>query len=426
MINLKDILGTLKKHAKNIIIFLVLINIIALSSFGVVFNAHVHYIDKQLENNIMEYLEVDKEQLCKIVGCTAVIDLENQNCLVPNKKGHLKVVKFNKPAIKRINEKLFIINNESLAVYNKGSHSYYIINTSDMLSDYKEVALYFLPIIFFAYLIPLYSSIKREKEEGLLLTAGSEALLANKSMINITENIHHELNTPLEVIDNKVEKIHGILSKFLVEEYEAIGHIDTIPEDRILRNKRLVKLNEDFEFIKTASEQIYAVLEKMKGFKHLRYSNGNKSFKNIIDGGFKIINISNTNFEYKVDKELAKFSINSKNLVNADFLSIILNHIKNSLEANASKIFILYTKFDGNFVYIRIIDNGNGIPDSAKKKIFMPNFSTKISDTGIRGNGMYLNKHILNAAGGDIRLISTSKKGTTIELKVPAKLKKRG
>jgi len=426
MINLKDILVTLKKHSKNIIIFLILINIIALSSFGVVFNTHVYYIDKQLENNIMEYLEVDKEQLCKIVGCTAVIDLKNKNCLVPNKKGHLKMVKFNKPKIKKINEKLFFIDNNSLAVYNKGSHSYYIINTSDMLSDYKEVALYFLPIMFFAYLIPLYSSIKREKEEGLLLTAGSEALLANKSMINITENIHHELNTPLEVIDNKVEKIHNILSKFLVEEYEAIGHIDTIPEDRILRNKRLVKLNEDFEFIKTASEQIYAVLEKMKGFKNLRYSNGNKSLKNIIDGGFKIINISNTNFEYKVDTELAKFSINSKNLVNADFLSIILNHIKNSLEANASKIILIYTKFDDNFAYIRIIDNGNGIPDDAKKKIFMPNFSTKISNTGVRGNGMYLNKHILNAAGGDIRLISTSKKGTTIELKVPAKFKKRG
>jgi signal transduction histidine kinase len=268
--------------------------------------------------------------------------------------------------------------------------------------------------------MPIYNIIKKEKEELILINIGVEASLANKSMINITENIHHELNTPLEVIDNKIEKIHKELSIFLLQEYEIIGNIDTISEDRIYRNKRLLKLNEDFGFIKTSSEQIYAVLEKMKGFKHLRYSNGNKSIKNIIDGGFKIINISNSNFEYKVDNELENYKIGTDKLKNADFLSIILNHLKNSLEAFASKIFILFNKYENDKIYIRIIDNGNGIPEDIQKKIFTPNFSTKNSDSGIRGNGMYLNKHVLSHTGGDINLISSSKKGTTIELEIPA------
>jgi len=420
---MKDIIHTLKKHIKNILIFLILINIIALSSFCVVFDTYAHYIDTQLKNNINEYNEIDKEQLCKIANCVSIIDIKNKNILKPDKKSHLKIEDYMEPSIKKINKNLYIINNNSLAIYNDESHSFFIVNTINIVNDYKEMVLYFTPLMVFIYLIPLYTSIKKEKEEALLLTAGSEALLANKSMINITENIHHELNTPLEVIDNKVEKIHNILKDFINDEKEVIKNINTIPKDRLLRHKRILKLNEDFEFIRTASEQIYTVLEKMKGFKHLRYSNGNKSLKDIIEGGFKIINISNTNFEYKIDDKCDLYSLNSKNLSNADFLSIILNHIKNSLEAFASKIFIIYDKYDNNFVYLRIIDNGNGIPEEAKKKIFLPNFSTKHSDNGIRGNGMYLNKHIMNSAGGDIRLISSTKKGTTIKLKIPAKIK---
>ena len=63
----------------------------------------------------------------------------------------------------------------------------------------------------------------------------------------------------------------------------------------------------DFEFIKTSSEQIYNILEKMKGFKHMRYSNGNKTIHDVFEGAFKIISISNTNYEHQIDDKL-KFS----------------------------------------------------------------------------------------------------------------------
>jgi len=415
-----DIYQTTRKHLRGVIVFLVMINIVAMLSFGLVFNNHINYINAQLNNNIVEYNEVDREQLCKISQCIKVIDIKNNKVYEPDRKNHLKRVDKHVCQYSKIYNSLYISDGNDIAIYNKESSSYYVLDTKKMFNEYILLMLFFIPLSLIIYLIPLIRSIKEEKEEALLMTAGSEALLANKSMINITENIHHELNTPLEVIDNKIEKIHAELSNFLVEEYEATEHLTSLPEDRISRNKRLVKLNEDFEFIKTSSEQIYAVLEKMKGFKHLRYSNGNKSIKNIIDGGFKIINISNTNFDYKVDTKLAGYKIGTSKLKNADFLSIILNHLKNSLEANASKIFIMLSKEEENHIKIRIIDNGNGIPKEAQKKIFSANFSTKNSDSGIRGNGMYLNKHIIKNAGGDINLISSSPKGTTIELTVPA------
>ena len=120
-----------------------------------------------------------------------------------------------------------------------------------------------------------------------------------------------------------------------------------------------------------------------------------KTIKNIIDGGFKIINISNTNFCYNVDNSINNYTLKSDTLKNADLLSIILNHIKNSLEADASNVIILFNSYVKGILRLRILDNGKGIPIKAQKSIFEQNFSTKNTDSGIRGNGMYLNKHIL-------------------------------
>jgi len=47
--------------------------------------------------------------------------------------------------------------------------------------------------------------------------------------------------------------------------------------------------------------------------------------------------------------------------------------------------------------------------------------SSKAIGSTIRGNGMYLNKHIIRDSGGDIRILSTSKDGTTIAVTIPVK-----
>jgi len=413
----------IKKHIKSIILFFIMINIITILSFWAVFTQDINYKNKQVTNNIIEYQEIDDEQLCRIINCKKVIDNNKQKVFTMD-NNHLKLDRKkdqSKYKFTNIKDNLYIDEDYTLSIYNETANIYFTFAVKDILIEYFTLIMYFIPFSLFIYMWPFLSSIKSEKEEALLVNAGSEALLANKSMINITENIHHELNTPLEVIDNKIEKIHNQLTNFLLEEYEITKDIKTIPQDRIDRNKKLVKLNEDFDFIRMSSEQIYSVLEKMKGFKHLRYSNGNKSIKDIIDGGLKIINISNTNFEYMVDEVLNDYGIGNHDLKNAEFLSVILNHLKNSLEADASKVLFVFVKEDKDNLYFRIIDNGNGIPEKAVKDIFKPNFSTKSSDSGIRGNGMYLNRHIMRSVGGDIKLISTNTKGTTIEISIPYK-----
>jgi K+-sensing histidine kinase KdpD len=244
--------------------------------------------------------------------------------------------------------------------------------------------------------IIITSVIHEEQKEGAVRTGGNEALLTNKSMIMITENIHHEMNTPLEVIDNKIQKIKMKMKK-----------LDPL---------KLVQIEDDFEFIDTSSAQIRNILEKMKTFKNLRYSKKNQNIHKIFSNVFKMISMSSTNFEFSISDELKSVTINEDALTSSDLLNIGINHVKNSLEGGASKVYIIFEKIENDNLYIRIIDNGNGIAKNNQKKIFNPNFSTKSDFEGLRGNGMYLNKQIMNNAGGDIKLISSTKKGTTIGL----------
>ena len=59
-----------------------------------------------------------------------------------------------------------------------------------------------------------------------------------------------------------------------------------------------------------------------------------------------------------------------------------------------------------NFI-ILIKDNGNGIPEDAKEKIFDTNFTTKEKGMGI---GLKLAKRFLEGINGKIFLLETSKK----------------
>lgn len=370
-----------------------------------VLTGYSSYINKQMTYNIKEYNVADFNKLCAISECEDIwikglCDDELSFIYEPS-------------------DNVFINDDLNFIVYNEGASAYFQIHTNEIKSLIIKYSTIITIVLLIIFSIIMYYNIKEEKEMSLRLMSSNEAMLANKSMILITENVHHELNTPMEVIDSKLHKIRKIIKAYNSTKTSSTD-LETLKEIQ----ENFDKIDVDFGLISQASEQIYAVLERMRGFKHLRYSNGNKSIHNICTGSFKVISISNSNFYSNVDDNLRLYSIDSSELKNADLLNILLNHIKNSLEANSNKIYITFESFYKGKLRIRIIDNGNGIKESSQKNIFEPNFSTKdIENQGIRGNGLYLNKSILRSAGGDVKLIDSSKYGSTFELIIPAKLR---
>ncbi|HND15924.1 MAG TPA: ATP-binding protein [Saprospiraceae bacterium] len=111
-------------------------------------------------------------------------------------------------------------------------------------------------------------------------------------------------------------------------------------------------------------------------------------------------------------------------IVHADkshLIRIINNLIKNAVQAIPSerigRVEVL-TRREGNKIIIAVKDNGHGIDDSKKEKIFMPNFTTKSSGSGL---GLAICKKLIESMDGEIYFSTIPDKGSTFFVRLPIK-----
>ena len=341
------------------------------------------------------------------------------------------------------------------------------LSIADLISSYIKITATLYIFIMAISLIFLIKYLIRSNMRFLVDGAGKAAMLHNKNMAMLAEQLHHELNTPLSVVKELCDKI-----------FKTIYNTPPCPlDDKKNPNCKICGVPKDFENIKVLKHiidnninQAFVFIDRMADAKQIKYSNGNKSLYDIAKATFDVMSIFNrTNYNFTIDSNLSKYRINhSTGLKNHELMNILVNHIKNSLEAGASHIVISINKivpyrpsltdkaifkaidFIGkhNFGFIghiaisvlykmisiqaktnlsvvrlALIDNGSGIPKEFQDKIFDLNASSKEKNGVVRGVGLYLNRKILRESYGDLWLHKTSNKGTTFILDVPAEEK---
>jgi signal transduction histidine kinase len=102
-------------------------------------------------------------------------------------------------------------------------------------------------------------------------------------------------------------------------------------------------------------------------------------------------------------------------------IRVITNLIKNSIQAvNESQPEVPSVKVnvykEDSFAMITVMDNGIGIKDENKVKVFEPKFTTKTSGMGL---GLAMVKKIVETYGGDINFTENVERGTTFKVKIP-------
>lgn len=96
---------------------------------------------------------------------------------------------------------------------------------------------------------------------------------------------------------------------------------------------------------------------------------------------------------------------------------VILNLVKNAMEAiPAGGLVVIRTARFADSAWIEVIDNGSGISDDLKNRIFIPNFSTKSTGTGL---GLAICRKVILAHKGEITFSSTPGTGTTFTIRLP-------
>jgi len=328
----------------------------------------------------------------------------------------------------------FTFFNYNFLVGFKVKHYYFYKDFFEDIYIFLKVFSFIIYLLITGSLLILLEILKNENRKTLLKLANTEALATNNSMIILTENIHHELNTPLDVLENKYNKMKKEIIEYIresckyIEEKPINDYKDILKHPSCKKRPELIEfvksiIKED-DFIKISIDQIRGILENMRDFKKLRFSNGNKTIYDLVEGSVKILKATyNSNFEYEIDDELKNYKINhNTKMKNSDLINILINHIKNSLEANAMQVKVYKREYKDGFLYLVIEDDGNGINKKDIPFIYSANYSTKNeNDTiGLRGNGMFLNKYLLEVFGGTEMLLWTKKyEGTAFLLKIP-------
>jgi nitrogen fixation/metabolism regulation signal transduction histidine kinase len=98
---------------------------------------------------------------------------------------------------------------------------------------------------------------------------------------------------------------------------------------------------------------------------------------------------------------------------------LFTNLLQNAVEACENKTerkIVMKEELDGEFIIIKVSDNGDGIPLQVQEKIFTPNFTTKTSGTGL---GLAMSKSIVEQAKGTLWFETTEGEGTTFFVKIP-------
>ena len=92
----------------------------------------------------------------------------------------------------------------------------------------------------------------------------------------------------------------------------------------------------------------------------------------------------------------------------------MFNLMTNAADAGARSLGILIEE-TGTEVHLTLVDDGSGVPEAIRPRLFEPFVSSKPPGKGT-GLGLHICKTLLNSVGADIELLDTSPQGSRFHI----------
>ena len=239
-------------------------------------------------------------------------------------------------------------------------------------------------------LVESYNSMIDELEESAVKLATSEREQAWREM---AKQVAHEIKNPLTPMRLSVQNFQR---KFDPNDPEARQKID--------------------EYSKTLIQQIDTMSSIASAFSNFAkmpaQKNETLNVVEVVDLALDIFSEDYLTFTCDKKEIIAK-------LDRTQLIRIITNLVKNAIQAISEvdnpKVDIELSDNNENF-FITVSDNGHGISDENKHKVFEPKFTTKTSGMGL---GLAMIKNIIETYKGNITFISTESDGSTFKVTLP-------
>jgi len=241
-----------------------------------------------------------------------------------------------------------------------------------------------------ALLVESYNSMIDELEDSAVKLATSEREQAWREM---AKQVAHEIKNPLTPMRLSVQSFQRKFD----------------PADPNIKQK--VE-----EYSKTLIQQIDTMSSIASAFSNFAkmpaQKNETLNIVKIIDLAIDIFTEPYVKFVSKEEEIIAKFD-------RTQLIRVITNLVKNAIQAikhveNPTVLIDVYSTQEN--VIITVTDNGCGISEENKEKVFEPKFTTKTSGMGL---GLAMIKKIVETYEGSISFTSIENKGTTFKVTFP-------
>ena len=237
----------------------------------------------------------------------------------------------------------------------------------------------------------------KELEETQLQLINSEKLA---SLGQLVAGVAHEINTPLGSINSNNEMLKRIIEKNAVcENVDIIRDLNEIDGVAVKRISNIVKSLKKFVRLDEAEQQPADINKELD----LTLQLINHEVKN------KVTVIKNYS-----ELPLVNCYVNMLNQV---FMNLLVNACHSIKEKGE---IVITTSVVKKMLVVSIKDNGCGIPEKNKDKIFNVGFTTKGIGAGT-GLGLAISQKIIDKHKGSISFTSKVGEGTEFIVKIPCK-----
>ncbi len=299
----------------------------------------------------------------------------------------------------------------------------------------KMIALWSIVGVILIIVVILYRNNRHKQKTNQVLEATLSNLKQTQAQLvqsekmaslgELTAGIAHEIQNPLNFMNNFSEVNKELLEEMKEEMNSGNNSQAKDIADDVIKNE---------EKINHHGKRADAIVKGM--LQHSRSSSGQKVLTDINALCDEYLRLSYHGLRAKDKSFNAKFetgldnSIEKINIVPQDIGRVLLNLINNAFYAVSEKAkqnisgytptVTISTKRINGKLEISVADNGNGIPETVKEKIFQPFFTTKPTGQGT-GLGLSLSYDIVKAHGGEIKVDTKEREWTNFIILLPNK-----
>lgn len=249
--------------------------------------------------------------------------------------------------------------------------------------------LFSLVVLFIIALIIYFDRKFFQKELELVEEKQEKERLKELSLL--TSEIAHEIKNPL----NSIYLSFNTLEKYCTKDKDALFYRDAIKGEI----KRISAILQDY------SDLSKDIRPEIKDLDIKEFIN---EFRLIMEEELKTRNI-----DFRIEKQGKESVRTDKNLLK----QVLLNLIKNALEADATEITVNLDASEERLT-VEIIDNGKGIDEKIKPSIFKPYISSKTKGMGL---GLHITRRLVQALYGEIQLVSHAPGNTIFRITMTEK-----